>query len=545
MRNSILYIISGPSGVGKSSTINLLLAKENNISRVVTHTTRQKRPDEINGISYHFIPHDVFMSMLHENKFLSYFEAYGNYYGLTAESLIDNKNPNNDTIIDLTPEQTRIIKKKVKTPTVSIFLMPESINQLKARIKTRLGEHKYEEERLSVAHSMVAVYPEYDFILVNRYQKIVDTVNQLMSIIHVSRLRPENFESRETKLIHEFGMGQIMHKISGIIEKIGFDSRSKITIEQISGGWANLSYQVNVNGKYFFVRVTRKGSNNLIDRQDEHRNMLIVSREGFYPNCLYFDNSSGTYLAKYIVNDGHLLPETMVDENNLKKAAELLHKFHSVKTKFTNERDIQIFLLMIFNAIPQNQKNQIKKDYENTLHAIIAIYNKLRRTCEKVVNCHNETSPRNFLTIGNQLMLSDWEYTGLHDPSWDLAALSVESNLDYSHDTKLCNYYGRETNIERVNSYKPIVLYWLSLWCIYQIHIKNNATSATVFMQKSQLLYTNSILMINDRSYLQMFSVVEAQYFIKRGNLTLFSHKQLVKGDEEAEYDSDVNLLKI
>jgi len=167
-----LFILSAPSGAGKSSLINALLKQDNQASsRVmqvsVSHTTRDARPGEENGEHYHFVSVDEFKKQIEKNAFYEYAEVFGNYYG-TSEAAIDAQlAQGTDVFLDIDWQGAQQVRMK-KPSVTTIFISPPSKEELEKRLRGR-GQDSDEviASRMAAAQAECSHYNEFDYIIVN------------------------------------------------------------------------------------------------------------------------------------------------------------------------------------------------------------------------------------------------------------------------------------------------------------------------------------------------------------------------------------------
>jgi guanylate kinase len=131
-----LYIISAPSGTGKSTVIRCLMKLRKNLFFSVSATTRRPRPEERDGREYHFISREQFEDMIGHNEFLEYAEYVGNYYGTPIQPIRDHIEKGFDVILDIDVQGHRQIIEKMPEA-VSVFLAPPSLEELENRLRKR------------------------------------------------------------------------------------------------------------------------------------------------------------------------------------------------------------------------------------------------------------------------------------------------------------------------------------------------------------------------------------------------------------------------
>ena len=170
MSQGNLYILSAPSGAGKSSLIAALLEKNDGSRKMVSisHTTRAPRPGETDGVHYYFVSVDEFERLIEKGHFLEYAKVFGgNYYGTSLPAIEENLAKGIDVFLDIDWQGAQQIRQKV--PSVkSIFILPPSLTELERRLIGR-GQDSKEviDERMSKAIGEISHYDEYDFVIVN------------------------------------------------------------------------------------------------------------------------------------------------------------------------------------------------------------------------------------------------------------------------------------------------------------------------------------------------------------------------------------------
>jgi guanylate kinase len=187
----ILFLISAPSGSGKSSLVNLLRSEVKNLVFSVSYTTRPPRGSEEEAREYHFISRDEFQRMIEAGEFLEYADVFGNYYGTARSSLTHAFEQGKDVLLDIDVQGAGQVRRKVPEA-VSIFLMPPSPEILAYRLRNRSrAEGAVIEDiinrRLARAQDEIENYREYDYILVN---DILDrAVEEMAAIVAAERMR--------------------------------------------------------------------------------------------------------------------------------------------------------------------------------------------------------------------------------------------------------------------------------------------------------------------------------------------------------------------
>jgi guanylate kinase len=186
----ILFLISAPSGSGKSSVVNQLRSQVSNLEFSVSYTTRPPRGSEQEGREYHFISRERFREMIDADEFLEYADVFGNYYGTARHSLSDAFVKGKDLLLDIDVQGAAQVRRKVPDA-VTTFLMPPSPEVLAYRLQNRSrAEGVINDEvinrRLANAQQEIENYREYGYILVN---DILDrAVEEMSAIVSAERL---------------------------------------------------------------------------------------------------------------------------------------------------------------------------------------------------------------------------------------------------------------------------------------------------------------------------------------------------------------------
>jgi guanylate kinase len=164
-----LYIVSAPSGAGKSSLISAMLEKNPTYAMKVSvaHTTRATRPGEEDGVHYHFVEKSEFESLIEQGAFLEYAEVFGNYYGTSRLWIEETLDKGIDVFLDIDWQGARQIREQMPQAK-SVFILPPSNSELERRLNVR-GQDSDEviAKRMSEAKSEMSHYSEYDYVIVN------------------------------------------------------------------------------------------------------------------------------------------------------------------------------------------------------------------------------------------------------------------------------------------------------------------------------------------------------------------------------------------
>ena len=187
-RRGILFVLSSPSGAGKTSIARYILDQDKNIKLSVSLTTRKKRKNEKAGIDYDFISKDVFETKIKNNFFLEWATVFGNYYGTSREKVQKTLQEGNDVLFDIDWQGTQQLSDNKDFDLVTIFILPPSKTALEKRLNNRAQDSKIEViKRMSQASDEISHYMEYNYIVINN--NLEDASNQVLSILKAERLK--------------------------------------------------------------------------------------------------------------------------------------------------------------------------------------------------------------------------------------------------------------------------------------------------------------------------------------------------------------------
>lgn len=182
---ALLAIISGPSGVGKDTIIDVLREHHPDPSRhfVVTCTTRERRDAEIAGVSYHFLSDDGFAALRDHGALLEASEVHGNWYGTPRDQVVDALVEGRDAILKIDVQGARAIRERAPQA-VSIFVVPPSLEELYERLTARRTESADElDRRRRDAAVELARQDDYDYVVVNETGQVARTASRIDEII--------------------------------------------------------------------------------------------------------------------------------------------------------------------------------------------------------------------------------------------------------------------------------------------------------------------------------------------------------------------------
>jgi len=182
-------ILSSPSGAGKSTLTRMLMQDASlQMSLSVSVTTRERRSSEVDGVHYHFITRHEFERRRAEGDLLEWAEVHGNYYGSPRSSIEHILSQGRDVLFDIDYQGTQQVRQKAPEDVVTIFILPPTMRELKARLERRAEDSEETiTKRLANARNEIQRWAMYDYVLIN--DDLQNTYRQVISILQAERLR--------------------------------------------------------------------------------------------------------------------------------------------------------------------------------------------------------------------------------------------------------------------------------------------------------------------------------------------------------------------
>lgn len=199
MNTGTLYIISAPSGAGKTSLVKQLAATLDNLTVSISHTTRQARPGEVDGQDYYFVSPEQFTEMLRNQAFLEHAQVFDNFYGTAQKTVADNLAEGLDVILEIDWQGAQQIK-TVFPDSIGIFILPPSIKVLRERLNNRgQDDEQTIARRMRDAVTEMSHHAEFDYLIVN--DVFEQALLELKSILIAQRLTLQKQQEHLDRLL--------------------------------------------------------------------------------------------------------------------------------------------------------------------------------------------------------------------------------------------------------------------------------------------------------------------------------------------------------
>lgn len=181
-----LFVISAPSGAGKTSLCNELLKTYGNLEYSISYTTREPRADEVEGKDYFFVSEKVFRKMIENDEFIEWAEVHGNFYGTPKKFIEDKLKSGVNILLDIDPQGARQLRKRLNFG-IYVFVIAPSIKELEERLRKRRSESEEKLRlRLENARKEVQFYKDYDYIIINKnFEKAFNELNAIYIAEHL------------------------------------------------------------------------------------------------------------------------------------------------------------------------------------------------------------------------------------------------------------------------------------------------------------------------------------------------------------------------
>jgi thiamine kinase-like enzyme len=252
-----------------------------------------------------------------------------------------------------------------------------------------------------------------------------------------------------------------------------------IKLDRLDGALTNVCYKVTIGSAAYVLRLAGDGTSDYIDRSAEEHNARVAAAAGVSAEVLYFDARDGTMVTRFVdgvsMNAGEGFGR---DARAPVRAARALRRVHTLGRLFRSRFDV-FAAIDSYLALLRERRTALPEGHYEVGRKARVVRRTLEQSPAPLVPCHNDPWPGNLLDAEGRIYLIDWEYSGMNDPAWDLAGLSVEAGFGPEQDRAMMEaYYGAGTSAalySRLEVYKAIGdLHW-SVWGFVQ-HARGNTT---------------------------------------------------------------------
>lgn len=314
-------------------------------------------------------------------------------------------------------------------------------------------------------------YVNYEYLLLDAarlydvgYAKLSDVVWAEIDTTKQYEVVKNKIYPRLVKKEAEFKERQIKRYV---LEALSI-SEEQVTDIQSFGGMTNTNFKVMAGGEEYVLRIPGSGTEEMISRRDEMETANLASDLGIDAELLYFNAETGVKLAKLIPNAETLNPKTAKRSDNMILTANILKKLHSSDIVMNNVFNV-FEKVEHYEGLLNKVNGSNFDDYVEVKSKIMQLKDMYEAMDVALAPCHNDTVPENFVKSGeDKVYLIDWEYGGMNDPMWDIAAHSLECDFSLEDEELFLSYYFNgsveESYKERILMNKIFQDFLWSIW---------------------------------------------------------------------------------
>lgn len=231
-------------------------------------------------------------------------------------------------------------------------------------------------------------------------------------------------------------------------------------------GMTNRNFKVFIKDTWYALRIPTSGTGDMINRKEEYNNIIYANKIGLDSGLIYFNKGTRVKISKFIENSEALNLNSSKKIENIEMGCSILRKLHISKEKMKNIFDIYS-KIELYEKLSKQKNALFFKDYYNIKERVYLLKDIIDDI--KLVPCHNDTVSENFIkNRENKMYLIDWEYAGMNDPMWDLAAYCLENNFTENEEELFLKTYSKG-NVEDKYTKRILInkIYQDFLWSIW------------------------------------------------------------------------------
>ncbi len=396
------------------------------------------------------------------------------FEGRAIEQII--KNENRDCIL-LTNESGSGDEAFVEIRDGYLFKMSKDIHQFNridgemigiSKISYKLFNMMLEEFKFNINPYMNYEYTMLD--VARNYKVGYEKINDL---VWGEIDNKDQYDKVRKHIIPMIRRREMQYKIeqvrNSLIEGLGVSENDIKEILPV-GGMTNKNYKAFVNDKAYIIRIPGAGTSSMINRKYEMINSQLAAKKGIDAKILFFDEESGVKIAELIEGAETLNQATAKKKENMELVVGVLRTLHNSDMPMENRFNV-FEKIEDYENIVKNVNGILFEDYEETKERVLKLEKILEEYGMEIKPCHNDTVPENFVKdINERIFLIDWEYSGLNDPMWDLAAHSIECDFSEDDEELFLDIYFNNSIEEkhkiRILIYKICQDFLWSIWTV-------------------------------------------------------------------------------
>ncbi|OOS05211.1 hypothetical protein B0188_04155, partial [[Haemophilus] felis] len=268
-----------------------------------------------------------------------------------------------------------------------------------------------------------------------------------------------------------------MERLKNIVrEKLRLSAEENPKISYL-GGMTNKNYLVETSQDKYVLRIPGAMTDSLINRHNESINSVLVANIGINVETLHFDNRSGIKLTKFLEDSETLCHQSIKKKIHLSNIAKKLRSLHLSTIKFENEFNIFVEFERYFNLL--KNKNVLYKSHSN-INELISLFYSFKNILNQpnlLVPCHNDLVPENILVKGNSYYFIDWEYSGMNNLIFDLAAFCLEAILSEEEQRFFIKEYFKNESLDHTALFQQLLAFQMGqdlLWFVWTLVKEEN-----------------------------------------------------------------------